>query len=678
MCQKNFTYVDRTLEHCYVDANCKVYGDCCRDSKYYDEREQKTAAGVPGAVHNNSRYGCYETEGMRRSKMIGKCPPGSDPEVRDKCEKGDREFVSNLPVSVSSTGHTYKNAYCAWCRGERGPVAYWKPLFQCYGRDNRLRATVRLENASDHTLLYRDEQWYYADYGNRTLLQCSFQLQPPDGWPSATRPCVPDVDPRGPVDGCPAGADAALARACASYTYTLFEHGPFDGRAPRVFRNVDCARCNNVTTDRLACVPPSTWTVLQTPFAFGSLFAVKDARRSRPARPCSPYEVYDVEAAKCRDLIGDELPAKTCRATAGTQTLGPGEYDSRSRFNGTVYAYAYKKRIRYRDRMPSATGVLDVCFADDDGPIRPYEPNAYETYLAYAGIVGSAVSTVALVAHLTLFGTGTEPKNLPEKNMASLAVGLLLGYVSYLAIALDVVSTGPGLPCVASALAMQFGFLSAFAWMFVMSADVWIVLHASTKKLRVTGGKRNGRFVVYSAFAWLAPAALTGLAAVLQLSAVPALPELRPNFQHTCWFRNPQSLVALFVLPAGTTIVANYVSFVGAVRLIAASGEGWFRRPAAGSPTNSTVSRSRKNLKIYARLSLMMGLAWVFGLAGAVIDSEAVWTVYTVLNSLQGAFIFLAFDCDWKTVRKLTVFRKLQPVSKSQTTDNTGLGTSNT
>jgi len=257
------------------------------------------------------------------------------------------------------------------------------------------------------------------------------------------------------------------------------------------------------------------------------------------------------------------------------------------------------------------------------------------------------VSTAALVAHLVLFGccgcsAGAEPKNPPEKNLASLSTGLLVGYVGYLSVALQAVSPGSGLPCLVSALTMQFGFLAAFAWMFVMSADVWIVLHASTKKLRVAGGQRHGRFIVYSMFAWLAPAALTALSATIELQLAPGrlFPELRPNFHYDCWFRNPQSLVALFVLPAGTAIAANYVSFFGAVRLIATSDDG-FKTSGSDGSNATNINRTRRNLKIYVRLSLMMGLAWVFALVGAFTDSDVAWTLNTALNSLQGVFIFV-------------------------------------
>lgn len=670
VCRDIFAYEDVKLAHCYDDRNCKLYGDCCQNSKYYVEHEQtiSVATVAAGGVYNNNRYGCHEMNGIHLGTlMIGKCPPTvSNREVRKKCETGDGDFITGYPVTSGDTGHTYKNVYCAWCHGDRQRVVYWKPVFQCRSHDKWLTASVRLEDASDQTLLYRDGQWYYADYGKRTLLPCIFTIQPPANAP-APRTCVSVSS--GQVDGCPAGTPAPLARACASHTYTLFKYNVGNDNSARVFRNAYCAQCNNVTTEWITCVPPPQR--LKTPFAFGSLFAVK-AVGGRRRQPCAPEELFDVTANKCRDVIRDELPG-ACRTSVAFEL---GEYDARSLDNGTAYVYAYKRRIRYvqplNRQSTAVNGTLEVCTEDADGVLRPYAPPMYTMYLTYAGVAGSSVSAMALITHLTLFGTGAEPKNLPAKNLASLSASLLLGYACYLAIALRLVRPGKGMPCLASAFLMHFGFLAAFSWMFVMSADVWVVLYAANKKLRIADGKRRGRFAAYSAFAWLAPAAVTAFAASLQLSAVSVLPELRPNVQYTCWFRNPQSLVTLFVLPAGTTIVANYVSFVGAVRLIAASGDGL--QSTSGS---SGVSRTRNNLRIYMRLSLMMGLMWVFGLAGAVTDSDIIWTVYTVLNSLQGMFIFFAFDCNWNTVRTLAVFRKLPSVSETQNTAATPLSATN-
>lgn len=631
-------YEGETFKHCYDDRYCKVYGDCCRDSDHYVESEQ-TARVATGVVYNNSRYGCYRVDGAGLvALMIGECPRTVDRGVFDRCAAGNTS--TDYPVTSLETGHMYRNAYCAWCHGERRRVVYWKPAFTCHGSDGRTR-NASLEDAINLSILHRDGRWYYADYEAHELITCKFQLLRPDAEAPPPRSCGTFRSTVGLVDGCPVGTSETQARACASYTSTVFDDGYMDEL--RIFRNVDCARCNGVTATQLNCLPPPP--VLLSTLHFESMLKV------RSAIPCAPEEFYDVLATKCRNVFRDELSNK-CRSFV---SLEPSEYDFRSMDNETVYVYTYRKRIRHRGGSP-----LEVCAEDAalDG-VEDGEP-AYASFLAIAGMLGSCASFVGLVAHLALFCCRAKPKNLPEKNLASLSVSLLLGYGGFLAITLHAVRPGSGTPCLASALAMHYGFLSAFAWMSVMSADLWITLHSSTKKLRVAGGKRTGRFAAYSAFAWLAPGALTVLAAVLQLTTVYALPsDLRPNFQHDCWFRNPRSLIALFVLPTGATVVANYVSFAGAVRLIVESTDSW-------SKSMGPTGRSRNYLKIYVRMSLMMGLAWAFGLAGAITDSEVVWTLHTVLNSLHGAFVFLAFDCDWSALIAIT--KRPLPQSETQTT----------
>ncbi|XP_025421988.1 uncharacterized protein LOC112691800 [Sipha flava] len=666
LCEPTYEYSGQRLSHCYDDEACKVYGDCCRNSKHYVETEQTVTAVTAGAVFNNSRYRCYKPESWTSAALlIDTCPRTSAAGLRDRCEQAD--VTTTYPVTGAADGHVYANAYCAWCRGVRHRVYYWKPLFRCSSKNGQ-RFSGRLEDMVNGKLLHRNGRWYYVNFKDLQLMSCGFQLDRPDAGP-APRPCVPSWT--GYVDGCPAGTPAALARACASYTYTVFEKANVTSeRVARVFRNVDCALCNGVPVNHTLCAPPRQ----RLRNSFNELFMVIPEL-------CTQDEIYDRLAGKCRDVFRDELILATgawCREMAA---FGPDEYDVGSVDNETAYVYAYKSRVKYREDESRNGSTLYVCTEDAEGlRLREYAPPSYAKYLSYAGTVGSAASAVALVAHLALFARGStvggssggngrpEPRNLPEKNLASLSGSLLLGYASYLAIWSGAVTAGPAWPCLASALVMHFGFLAAFAWMFVMSADVWFVLHAATKKLRVANGRRTARFVAYSAFAWLAPAALTALTGVLQLrlsaTADAIMAGYRPRLEHNCWFRNPRSLAALFVLPAGVTVAANYVSFAGAVWLIATSGAGLDHRSST-----TAVSRSRANLRVYVRLSLMMGLAWVFALIGAVTDSDVVWTINTALNSLQGAFIFLTFDCNWNATRVLAAFRR--NVSTSDTATST-------
>ncbi|XP_050544455.1 uncharacterized protein LOC126907315 isoform X1 [Daktulosphaira vitifoliae] len=637
ICEDNFFVYGTMMVHCYRDVHCRTYEDCCKDSIYY-----KKSVSV-------SRFGCHKVPDVDMVlKTIGQCPPIAyetprQRENRNKCEKSqnyeEKSTVRLYPVTSLATNLTYKNAYCALCNGETN-VIYWKPVFRCFTPKLPERI-LRLENASDSNLLYRNGQWYHADYDNKVIYECTIQLMT-DLPVVPLRRCASDGVL---VNDCPNGDDH-LTDSCRSSANEVYEVS-HQTQTGRTFRNLDCALCNNVSVSDLLCV---SVPVLTSPIpSIQQLFRVKQL-------PCNPDEIYDVIAARCRNIIRES------GACSMSFFLTRGEYDSSSFENGTVYAYVYKKRLEYVTNNGSS---IKVCV--DSLEVLRYEEPISAYYLSYISLFGSSISVMALLAHLILFTINSEPKNLPEKNLASLCFSLLIGYCCSLS-SFSATKVG-GLPCILLALTMHFGFLASFAWMSVMAIDVWIVLYASTKKLRLVGGKRNKRFILYSAFAWLTPAAFTASAASLQWSVALAqiAPELKPNFQHTCWFRNPQSLVALFIIPAGATIVTNYITFIGAVKLIATSSNG------SSLTSNSAVNRSRKNMKIYSRLSLMMGLAWIIGLVGALTDNDIIWAIYAVLNSLQGAFIFLAFDYSYKVFRIL--FPKL-PNSDTQSTGITPLSTS--
>jgi len=46
---------------------------------------------------------------------------------------------------------------------------------------------------------------------------------------------------------------------------------------------------------------------------------------------------------------------------------------------------------------------------------------------------------------------------------------------------------------------------------------------------------------------------------------------------------------------------------------------------------------------IYVKLSVVMGLGWVLGFVAAFADWPALWYVFVVVNSLQGAMLGYTF-----------------------------------
>ena len=46
-----------------------------------------------------------------------------------------------------------------------------------------------------------------------------------------------------------------------------------------------------------------------------------------------------------------------------------------------------------------------------------------------------------------------------------------------------------------------------------------------------------------------------------------------------------------------------------------------------------------------------MGFSWFIGFAAAYIQTDVLWYIFVAMNSLQGAFIFIAFMCNGRVWR---------------------------
>uniref|UniRef100_A0A2H8TRW3 G-protein coupled receptor 126 n=1 Tax=Melanaphis sacchari TaxID=742174 RepID=A0A2H8TRW3_9HEMI len=658
-CQKTFEYDFSVLQHCYDDSNCKKYGDCCRDSKFYNESEQTVA--ISGNVYKNSLYGCSGTGGkdMLQALMINRCPQEAslDQKIRDRCEERANDFLSANPVSSNYSGHVYKNIWCAWCNGEREQVDFLRLiLFRChyyFYEFTQLLNNMWLRTAND--------QWYYFGYPEESTNSmdhfCEFRIEEihatTPSFPSL-RNCVNEGSTE-IVDGCPNGTSTAEAKACASYTYIVFENQPSCVRANRVFRNPDCALCNGLTTDQLTCEPTK-------PLFTG--YELQLTKKQYQRNDCSTV-IRNIENLNdiCVGLNYYDV------------AFSKDEYDKYTIENWTEYVYPNSTR-EYPTSLEMGAELINFTFK---AHFSFLVWNDYVLSLVMYDVIvwGMQVSVAALITHLLLFvwdvcRANSEPKNLPEKNLASLSVALLIGYAGMLFIKLNLGISYDILDVIWT-VAVLFGLLPAVAWMFVMSVDMWLVLHTSTKKLRVVGGQRYGRFVVYSLFAWLVPTAI-----IMLYNAAPEylwnfdikIPDFHPQFEEYCWIENPLSKIVMFIPPVKIACAVNCLLFLDTIRLIINYDKSL--KSAVSSDDNHTsamvVNRTPRNLKCFLRLSLMMGPTWMFTLLGVIIQSIPICIIITTLNSLQGVFIFIAFDCNQDTLHKLAGFRKHPTVSETQQT----------
>ncbi len=328
---------------------------------------------------------------------------------------------------------------------------------------------------------------------------------------------------------------------------------------------------------------------------------------------------------------------------------------------GLVFVERYERHLRASEyQITDGDKKLLICAPSPDsqdeefnevlstdgvaGERQPRTGSKFGPGLAVVTFLGLGLSSVCCVLHLVAASMAKELRNLSGKNLLSLVVSLLGGYLSFLA-AMFSGGQGDFALCYFLAVSIYFFFLSGFAWMLVIAVDIFRTLRRATTQLRLTSGSQWKRFAAYSACAWCVPASIVA-AAVLFDRVDGLLPEeWRPGFaSHSglCWFGRKRALIAFFAAPFCLVVAANMVFFGASAFMV---------YDTTRSTKSSSSCGPRTNFRLYLRLAVVMGLTWAAGLLAGLLDNSApAWYAFVVLNTLQGVFIFAFFTCNRKVV----------------------------
>lgn len=353
-----------------------------------------------------------------------------------------------------------------------------------------------------------------------------------------------------------------------------------------------------------------------------------------PTNSSTPSNLY----VPCRE--SREGKEELCRCPSFIQ-LDPDEFKI---VNGTAYVEVYNKYYS-SSSYELKDSFLWICrpgFEQQETEEKTFANDKYSTVLVYITIVGLCLSIVCIFLHLLAFVFVSKLRNIPGCCMACLCVSLLSGYVSFL-VGFDDYIIRSGSPCVATAFSTHLFFLSSLLWMNVVAFDFLKSLLNATRKLRVLSSKLTFRnFYVYCLYAW-------GIALVFAIAAVisdnePNFPnEYRPHFgERMCWFQQGKALLVFFAAPLFALICINIVFFGVSAYIITTNRL---------KSTGHQESMLKRNLIMYSRLAVIMGLSWIFGLLAGVLDKIALWYIFVILNTFQGFLIFLSFTCKQKVKR---------------------------
>ncbi|XP_042221217.1 adhesion G protein-coupled receptor L3-like isoform X2 [Homarus americanus] len=292
-------------------------------------------------------------------------------------------------------------------------------------------------------------------------------------------------------------------------------------------------------------------------------------------------------------------------------------------------------------------------------------PLAYPHQLALSIItyVGCVISIVCLLLATIVFHAFRGLKSDRTTIHKNLCVCLLIAETVFLA---GVNQTDKPVVCGVVAGLLHFFFLAAFAWMFMEGFQLYVMLVEVFE-----AEKPRARW--YYAAAYGFPAVVVAVSAVVDPFSY--------GTNDACWLRTDNYFIFAFVGPVIAVIIANSVFLSMSLFIMcrhtnftaSLKNKEHTKLASVSGGEESALFAKIQNHVTWVRgaivLMFLLGLTWTFGLLYLNQATVVMAYIFTVLNSLQGLFIFI-FHCvqNDKLVPRLTSGRWTRGSSKGSTT----------
>lgn len=268
-------------------------------------------------------------------------------------------------------------------------------------------------------------------------------------------------------------------------------------------------------------------------------------------------------------------------------------------------------------------------------------------------IVCFSLSLFSLVVVLFVYGFLPNLHSVPGFNNMALSVSLLVYQTMALTNSLTEVQTS--WLCSGIGIVLHFSLLSGFFWMFICTfhmARTFVLLRISS----VTN-ENVKQFVWYLVAVESASLLLVGGVFLYTYTAsdTPLAYGGSP-----CYVADPRAILYFVAIPAAVVIFSNFVMFVIVIVRIV-------RVPDMASKT----TRERRNVVIFAKLSTITGLTWVFVFIHQFSELILFGYLSIIFNAGQGVFIMFAFVANRRVLDMIR--RRRQETRQSKYTSKSSL-----
>nr|XP_009935903.1 PREDICTED: EGF-like module-containing mucin-like hormone receptor-like 1 [Opisthocomus hoazin] len=184
--------------------------------------------------------------------------------------------------------------------------------------------------------------------------------------------------------------------------------------------------------------------------------------------------------------------------------------------------------------------------------------------------------------------------------------------------------TGNKLACAITAGFLHYLFLACFTWMFLEGLYLFLTVR-NLHVLNYTSASRFRKRYVYP-MGYGTPAIVVVISAAVHPSGY--------TNEHYCWLSMEEGFIWSFLGPVCVVVLVNLLFFLATLWML--------RDKLSALNADVTVLKNNRLMTFKALANIcVLGCTWGLGLLQAQGDNIAVAFVFTIINSLQGAFIFL-------------------------------------
>ncbi|CAH1118010.1 unnamed protein product [Phaedon cochleariae] len=295
------------------------------------------------------------------------------------------------------------------------------------------------------------------------------------------------------------------------------------------------------------------------------------------------------------------------------------------------------------------------------------------------------LSGIFLVLTMIFYVGTKEIRKVFGKALVSLCLSLLALYIMlvYYTFTSDLHHKKNIVKCkVIGFLIIYLGFC-CFVWLQIISYDIYWTFGSIKNVSSNDERKRKAfkRFIFYSLYGWGLPMAITAFSIFFHyFNVLPAPIEIKMGRRRCAIERSDGNYAEILfrTIPLTAILMVNIVLYVQTVKycLKVKNEIKNMNENALNIKKKKKFFARRERFQLVVKLSLTMGMLYVFEVASSFVDFSAntitstIEIIWDFINCLQGLFIFLIFVCKKKnilTCKKSATFEKIRKISLSST-----------